>query len=105
MRTIERKVMFRHFFGEDEIEKSIDRSITKLLKDMDDPELNSIDFEACMASLERLTEIKANRRKSAVSRDTIALIAGNLIGIVLIMVYEQKHVMTSKSFSQLIKPR
>ena len=97
--------MFRHFFGKDEIDKSIDRSITKLLNDMDDLGLNQVDRLECMTQLERLTEIKANRRKSAVSRDTIVLVAGNLVGILLIMAYEQKHVMTSKSFSQLIKPR
>ena len=97
--------MFRRFFGKDEIEKSIDRSIANLLVHMEDSEMNSTDYQACMSALERLTEIKANRRKSLVSKDTLALIIGNLVGIGLIIVYEQKHVVTSKGFGQIIKPR
>jgi hypothetical protein len=33
------------------------------------------------------------------------MILGNLMGILVIVAYEQKHVMTSKGFSQLIRPK
>jgi hypothetical protein len=54
--------------------------------------------------LDRLHEIKAKTSRVRVSPDTIALIAGNLLGILLIIMYEQKHVMTSKAQSMLIRP-
>jgi len=43
--------------------------------------------------------------REPISRDTIALIAGNLMGILLIVAYEQKHVITSKGFGQVIRPK
>lgn len=58
-----------------------------------------------MQYLEGLHRLKAEERRPPVSRDTMLLVAGNLLGILVIVAYEQRHVMTSKGFTQIIRPK
>lgn len=97
--------MLENFFGGNEIEKSVDIHIMSILQEMDGQESSTEVYQRNLGYLERLSEIKTEQRRSLVSRDTIALVVGNLAGILLIIIYEQKHVMTSNGLKQLIKPR
>lgn len=83
----------------------VDSLIDSVLEEMHNKGVTSDEYPELMAYLERLYALKAKARREPVSRDTVALIAGNLLGILLIVAYEQKHVMTSKGFSQLIQPK
>lgn len=83
----------------------IDTEIDMVLKEMRSAGVKSDDYAVLMTKLERLHELKAKERKERVSRDTMALVLGNLAGIVLIVAYEQKHVITSKGFTQIIRPK
>ncbi len=85
--------------------KSIDTLIESVLAEMRMMGVDSEEYPRLMTYLERLHELKAKERPQRVSRDTVALIAGNLVGILLIVAYEQEHVMTSKGFAQLIRPK
>jgi hypothetical protein len=59
-----------------------------------------------LASLERLMDMqKAKKPPRTFSSDTMLLVAGNLLGILIIVAYEQKHVMTSKAQGFLLKTR
>jgi hypothetical protein len=104
MRAIERKVMLEKIFGDNTIEKSVDIQIEAILIEMNTQDGASEEYQRNLGYLERLSQVKTEQRRSMVSRDTVAMIAGNLAGILLIIVYEQKHVMTSKGFNQLIRP-
>ena len=83
----------------------VDELIHGVLSRMNVLEVDSEEYPKLMTLLERLYELKAKNRRSPVSSDTIALVAGNLMGILLIVAYEQKHVMTSKGFGHIIKPK
>lgn len=83
----------------------IDVEIEMVLKEMRRIGVNHEEYPKMMTYLERLNEQKAKERRAPVSRDTIALVLGNLAGIILIVAYEQKHVITSKGFSQIIRPK
>lgn len=83
----------------------IDDLINEVLEEMKRSGAHSDNYSTLMTYAERLYDIKTNQRPNSVSRDTIAIIAGNLLGILLIVAYEQKHVMTSKGFSQIIRPK
>lgn len=96
--------MLRYFFTNDATEP-VDKLIDKVLNEMHTVEVNSEEFVELTTKLRRLYDIKAENRSDPVSRDTLALIAGNLLGILLIVAYEQRHVMTSKGFSQIIRPK
>lgn len=97
--------MLENLFGDNSMEKSIDIQIESVLQEMDGQDGSTEEYLRNLGYLERLTQIKTEQRRTLVSRDTIAMIVGNLAGILLIIVYEQKHVMTSKGFNQLIKPK
>lgn len=61
-------------------------------------------YPKMVAYLDRLYEMKTKSRRIRVSPDTIALIVGNLLGIVVIVAYEQKHVLTSKALNRTVQP-
>lgn len=88
-----------------ETETPLDKQIASVLKEMSAVGVTSTDYPALMTILERLHGLRIKERRDPISRDTIALIAGNLMGILLIVAYEQKHVITSKGFGQVIRPR
>lgn len=46
---------------------------------------------------------ETDRKQLSVSPDTLLIVAGNLLGILIIVGYEQRHVITSKALSFIIK--
>jgi hypothetical protein len=83
----------------------VDEPIDRVLTEMNTYGPDSPEFEKQLRYLERLQEMKAGeRRHFKVSPDTIALVLGNLAGILIIVAYENKHVMTSKAMGY-IKPK
>lgn len=95
--------MLKQIIGSDK-EDPLDDQIAAVLHEMDNVGVSSERYVELLRHLERLNELKTKNRRPPVSRDTIALIAGNLLGILVIVVYEQKHVIVSKGFSQVIQP-
>lgn len=95
--------MFRLFFTEDE-RKPVDDQIDAVLKEMNAKGVLHEDYPRLMGYLERLGKLKQAQKRQPISRDTILMVAGNLLGILLIVAYEQKHVMTSKGLNQIIRP-
>lgn len=97
--------MLRQLFFKSEIPTPVDGLIDAVLEKMHREGVFSDEYPKLMTYLERLYEIKAKQRRNPVSPDTMAIVAGNLLGILVIVAYEQKHVMTSKGFSQIIRPK
>lgn len=85
----------------------LDHAIATLLSDMEGYEPNSPEYKIMLARLSKLYKLKAQDKPERVSKDTIAIIVGNLAGIVLITHYEQIHVVTSKALTFVLpsKPR
>jgi len=96
--------MLRQLLMNDE-NTQLDVQIDAVLDEMQRKGVLHEDYPKLMSYLERLHEVKTQQRRDPVSRDTLALIGGNLLGILLIVAYEQKHVMTSKGFTQIIRPK
>lgn len=96
--------MLRYFFT-NETSTLVDEQLDAVLTEMQTVGVNSEDYPTMLGYLERLNKIKNEERQKPVSRDTIALVAGNLMGILLIVAYEQKHLVTSKGFNQIIRPK
>lgn len=92
------------FFKRDKIEP-VDEHITTVLTEMKHQGPGSEEYPKLMSLLERLYKLKMEHNREPVSSDTIAMVAGNLMGILLIVAYEQKHVMTSKAFSHINRPK
>lgn len=60
-------------------------------------------YSELLTKLERLHALKNDSRSDRVKPDTLALIAGNLAGIMMIVGHERAHVVTSKALSFVSK--
>ena len=84
------------------IEKEIEANLTQ----MRESGVLAPEYQTLMGNLEKLSDIKTRSQShNRISLDTLAIIGGNLLGIILIIAYEQKHVITSKGLNHLIRPR
>lgn len=82
----------------------VDVLITKTLDSMDNHEPGSEAYEDRLKVVERLTKLKASGRQR-VSWDTIITVLGQLIGILIVVLHERSHVITTKAFNIFGKNR
>ena len=84
----------------------VDDEIKSVALDMSTLDMDSEEYSTRMKHLERLNGLRyAEERANRISPDTVALVVGNLVGILIIVSYEQTHVMTSKAFGMLFNRR
>ena len=81
----------------------IDCLIERVTDDMEMFGPTSEEYTKLLDYLERLTKLRDEKTPKPVSRDTIVLVAGNILGILAIVAYEQKHVMTSKALPIFVR--
>lgn len=94
--------MLRQLFRREDT-THIDPLIDEVITQMHTIGVDSPEYDNMLKYLERLKKLKTHERREIVSPDTIAIIVGNLAGILLIVAYEQKHVITSKGFTQILR--
>jgi len=81
----------------------LDRAITILLDELTLYSPHSDEYAAMVARLETLYSLKEKPQR--VSPDTLATVAANLTGIVMIVGHERLHVVTSKALQFIMKLR
>jgi len=91
----------RRLFNKESGNTPVDKQIDAVLSEMDVKGVSSEEYPKLMSLLERLNKQKQQEKLPRVSRDTLFMVGGNLLGILLIVAYEQKHVLTSKGLNQL----
>lgn len=84
---------------------SLDDVIAQILIEMNRLGPEAPEYSNLVAHLNTLTALKASNRRSPLSLDTLALVLGNLAGIVIIVGFERGHVFTSQAAKQLIRPK
>lgn len=82
----------------------LEMEIESVLEQLSAYSPESEQYSEILANLERLYKISENKT-SGVSPDTIAMIAGNLLGIALILGYEKTNIITSKALGFVLKGR
>jgi hypothetical protein len=92
MRTTGR--IFVRLFAKNK-DSALDDPIAKILVELHTANPDSEEYSIMVAHLERLIRLKVEVKRR-VSPDTMALVMGNIVGILIIVAYEQKHVMVSK---------
>lgn len=90
--------MFDKFKRPSKFDGTEDKLIEELM--IHDPD--SREFNNAMAHLERIKSLQETETRR-ISPDTMAIVAGNLLGILIMVGYERAHVMTSKSLSMLLR--
>ena len=81
---------------------------TELEKEIEDT--SSEEYESGLRTLERLEKIQSDRLsrekpKRKVDPNTVLSITGELVSMVLIMGYERLHVISTKAFSRIWRPK
>lgn len=86
-------------------EPDFDDAIDRILFTMNEHEVGSPEYTKAVVFLERVTDVKQKKKLSGVSSDTKLIVAGNILGILLIVFAEQNHVVVSKGLSFILKPK
>lgn len=76
---------------------NLEKAIDQLLSEMANFSGDDDEYAKMADQLEKLYKLKAIDKPDRVDANTLALIAGNLAGIVMIVGYERANVVTSKA--------
>lgn len=75
----------------------LDENIDMFLENMVMLGAGAEEYEEQLKIVERLNRLKTGNSDKRLSHDTIAVVIGNILCVVIIVAYEQKHVMASKA--------
>lgn len=89
--------MIKRWFGKTNEETPLDKQIARIMSDMDTSDTDSQEYKELMKRLERLYKLKTQSRPKQVSRDTMLIVAGNLAGILVVVLVERKDIWTSRA--------
>jgi hypothetical protein len=82
----------------------LDDAIARLFDSLQGMAPDSDEYSKTADQLLKLYKLNdESKSKKRVSPDTLAVIAGNLAGIVAILGYERAHIITSKAFGLVMK--
>lgn len=83
----------------------LELEIDSILTDMEDMYVDSDEYTTAINHLSKLYELKSKDKEFNISPDTVAVVAGNLLGILLILKHEDLNIITSKALGFVIKGR
>ena len=84
---------------------TIDKEIDNLLSAMETVDPASDEYQTLAKNLETLAKAKSYDKQRYVDKTTLLYVAGNLLGIAIIVGYERAGVITSKALSFVLKGR
>lgn len=96
-KLLERETAMKH--------KSIDDEIDNVLKFMEKHKPDSEEYGKAMVNLKGLCEARGKKASRLVEIDTIVVCCTNILGILLILNYEQLSVITTKAIGFVVKGR
>ena len=84
---------------------NIEKEIDEVLKILSQVQPDTKEYSIITTNLERLYKAKSCETDRRISLDTIGIIAGNLLGIALILGYERANIITTKALGFVLKGR
>lgn len=86
-------------------QSSLEKEIEEVIIRLSVMDKSSDEYTTVVENLEKLYKAKSYDSSSQVSADTMALIAGNLLGLSLILGYERIGIITSKAINFVLRGR
>ena len=83
----------------------LDVLIAKVTEELEACDTDAEHYPVLLSYLERLNKLKAEKKPKKMSRDTMAVVGGNLLGVLIIVAYESAHVITTKALGTLIRAK
>ena len=93
--------MFSRTGESSQLERQIDRAI----RELDNHPVGSQDYVRAVDVVVKLHRMKEEEKSSPVSKDTLAIIGANLLGIIMIIKHEHVNVITSRALNLILKSR
>jgi hypothetical protein len=87
------------------VESDLDLAINRAVRDLKNHNLGSEPYLTALQMATELTKLKKEQKSSAISKDTLAVVGGNLLGIFMVIKHESVNVVTSRAMSLLLKPK
>lgn len=91
-------------FWKSEAQMLLEEEITRSLRELKFHEAASEEYQKRMDRLVSLYRMKEEEKSKFGSRDNLAVIFGNLMGIFMIIKHENVNVITSKAMQLLLRP-
>ena len=86
-------------------QRLLDEELERVILAMNRTMPDSAEYAKMLSSVERLYEMKETKTSTSVSKDTLAIVGANLVGIFMILKHEFAHPITSKALSFVLRPR
>lgn len=83
----------------------LDNAIDVALLKLSDHEVGSEEYNKILDAVSKLHKMKEDETPNRLSKDTIAIVGANLLGIMMIIRHEHVNVVTSKAMGLVIRPR
>lgn len=83
------------------LKKAVDRAVSEL----EDHPVTSVEYGKILDKLSTLHEMQTKEKPASVSPDTLALIAANLVGIMIIIRHEQFNNVATKATNFVMRVR
>lgn len=83
------------------LELEVDRAV----RELKNHPIGSDEYVRTLDAIVKLHKMKEEEKPKFVSRDTLAIVGANLLGIVMIIRHEHMNVITSRAMNMVIKPR
>jgi len=93
--------MFPRLREPTQLEKAIDKAMSQL----NDYEIGSEEYNKVLEAVTKLHKMKEDETPNRLSKDTVAIITTNLLGIMMIIRHEHVNVITSRAMGLVIKPK
>lgn len=86
-------------------ETEFDSEIERVLYELNGEQMGTDGYSKRLVYLERLVELRQKTLPERISRDTYIVVGGGILQVILIVFAEHNHVMVSKAFSFIQKPK
>jgi len=82
---------------------SLDKEVERVLTQMSTMQIETKEYGTAVDNLKVLCEARGIKTHRSISTDVIVTAVANIVGIVLVLNYEQLHIITSKAISFAFK--
>ncbi len=83
----------------------IELAYNRAIRELSGHEIGSEEYKTILDRAVTLQKLMDEEKPSSVSKDTLAVIGANLLGILMIIKHENINVITSRAMNLIMKPR
>jgi|KBSMisStaDraftv2_1062788.scaffolds.fasta_scaffold29989_5 hypothetical protein len=93
------------FWGKSYLFTPLEDAVNRALLDLKNHAVGSEEYQKSLDALTKLHKMKKEESPSSVSRDTLVVVAANLVGLAMVIKHERFNTITSRAFGMLLRPK